>query len=121
MNLKPCPHCGGHHAKLFARSWTVKKHFFVVCVKEKCHCCGPQAESPEAAAEAWNNLPRALVWTSEPPKVPGWYWRKNEKYSSLDVVEVYKFVNNIHYFLPGCESEYEVKQGDEWAAAAWRG
>lgn len=23
---------------------------------------------------AWNALPRALTWTTEPPKVAGWYW-----------------------------------------------
>ena len=22
----------------------------------------------------WNNLPRALTWTDEPPKGPGYYW-----------------------------------------------
>lgn len=26
----------------------------------------------------WNNLPRALTWTTEPPKVAGWYWFKDD-------------------------------------------
>lgn len=33
--------------------------------------------SKEAITE-WNSIPRALEWTNEPPKVPGWYWFKGD-------------------------------------------
>ena len=35
-----------------------------------------EEESRAKAIAAWNALPRALHWTTEPPKVAGWYWRK---------------------------------------------
>ena len=30
------------------------------------------------ARAAWNALPRSLAWTDEPPKMPGWYWCRDE-------------------------------------------
>lgn len=33
--------------------------------------------SEVAAAALWNALPRAMTWTTEQPKVPGWYWFRN--------------------------------------------
>lgn len=40
----------------------------------KCCTCfmhGPYSDTEESAITAWNNLPRALTWTHEPPKVAG--------------------------------------------------
>ena len=57
-----------------------------------------------AAIAAWNSLPRrpdyndvdcagcperrhsALTWTTEPPKVPGWYWRKETSGGNMHVL-----------------------------------
>ena len=50
---------------------------------------GPELSGNEAAAEAWNALPRALTWSSEPPKVPGWYFtRRNRPGKPLRVMYV---------------------------------
>lgn len=85
--LNPCPACG--EKNVVTRQ--ACDHFFVKCQ----HCCmfGPIHDTIVLAEAAWNNLPRAphitpndvdckgcperrpgLVWTKEPPTVPGWYW-----------------------------------------------
>lgn len=51
----------------------------------------------------WNALPRALEWTTEPPKVPGWYWFKNEygiriariKHDSRKMNELYAVIGGV--------------------------
>ena len=55
----PCPLCGSKEPK-------VNRGCGVVT------CCEISVED----VAAWNKLPRALRWTHEPPKVAGWYWRK---------------------------------------------
>lgn len=72
VKLFPCPVCGGN-ADL-TNIYTTHDYFYVMCKK-----CGLTVEAKHsyckgAAAEVWNSIPRALVWTTEPPKVPGQYW-----------------------------------------------
>ena len=51
----------------------------------------------------WNNLPRALEWTTEPPKGPGWYWFKDEygiriawiKHDSRKMNELYAVIGGV--------------------------
>ncbi len=38
---------------------------------------------------AWNALPRALTWTTEPPTVEGWYWCRLSRLNMSRCVEVY--------------------------------
>ena len=38
-----------------------------------CGALGPLAATPEEAAAKWRSVAPAPRWTSEPPKVPGWY------------------------------------------------
>ena len=87
--LNPCPACG--EKNVVTRQ--ACDHFFVKCP----HCCmfWPIHDTIVLAEAAWNNLPRAphitpndvdckgcperrpgLVWTKEPPTVPGWYWQR---------------------------------------------
>lgn len=94
----PCPACGSEHtvvAKNFSPWFTAGSH--VLCID--CQMQGPIACSQReedaitiedlremieptgfesAAIAAWNRLPRALRWTTEPPKVAGWYWYQLE-------------------------------------------
>lgn len=35
----------------------------------------------------WNALPRALTRTSEPPKVPGWYWWRIENVIGVESIK----------------------------------
>lgn len=67
----PCPVCGG-------RAWA---HYEPTTIRIHCPCCdilGPEKDTIDEARAAWNALPRALTWTTEPPKVPGWYWFKDD-------------------------------------------
>lgn len=67
----PCPVCGG-------RAWA---HYEPTTIRIHCPCCDilrPEKNTIDEARAAWNALPRALTWTTEPPKVPGWYWFKDD-------------------------------------------
>ena len=35
---------------------------------------GPRRYTRKDAVEAWNDLPRSMHWTKEPPTEPGWYF-----------------------------------------------
>lgn len=52
--LKPCPHCGGTDLSVY---WNdiYEKHY-VRC--HECHMQGPEIYGREAAADAWNAIPR---------------------------------------------------------------
>lgn len=65
--LKLCPHCLG--ANIYVRGHS---NCQVTC--RACGMEGPEPGGESAAITAWNALPRALTWTTEPPKVAGWYW-----------------------------------------------
>lgn len=71
--LERCPRCGKTHGAMeYGDSSGMK---FIVCA----HGClkeGPKRRTSTGAITAWNALPRALVWTTEPPKVSGLYWHK---------------------------------------------
>lgn len=71
FELKPCPYCGGKEMRIFDRLYDGHKErvYYVVCLD--CRMKGPETSSSYAAAKAWNDLPRALVWSSEPPSEPG--------------------------------------------------
>lgn len=76
LTLLPCPACGGKTALVKRPIYDSGGNSIPTwCVN--CRRCGlstgmyPHAD---IAARKWNALPRALEWTDEPPKVPGWYW-----------------------------------------------
>lgn len=64
IELKPCPACGGTDLQVDFNG--VYERHFVRCYNPECHMQGPEVYGREKAAEAWNALPRALVWSSEP-------------------------------------------------------
>lgn len=91
--LKPCPACGNDYpAKYFDPSLGWK--YSIIC--NVCGMQGPRTKASDEAHAAWNALPRSphitpndadcagcperrdqgLVWTKEPPTVPGWYWHR---------------------------------------------
>ena len=49
-----------------------------------------------------NALPRALRWTHEPPKVAGWYWRKE---TVADRAHVFHFTGNWEDYGEHWESD----------------
>ena len=85
--LKPCPHCGGN--KCSARIDFLNGGFYVGC--PDCGMRGPNLSVKVLAIIAWNDIPRNLKWTSEPPTQPGWYFtRRNRPGKPLRVVYVKK-------------------------------
>ena len=77
IELMPCPHCGGTDLQVDYNG--VYERHFVRCYNFSCHMQGPEVYGREKAADAWNKLPRALVWSDENPKQEGWYiLRKKE-------------------------------------------
>ena len=80
LTLLPCPVCGGKADIIDAFERDEKGH---VAIGWSAYCtrgCLTTSEhgSREKAAASWNALPRALEWTDEPPKVPGWYWYRHK-------------------------------------------
>lgn len=69
--MKPCPNpeCGGDAACLKS-----ERFYLCGCTNANCVACGPSASSAQSAVAAWNALPRALVWTTEPPQLSAWNW-----------------------------------------------
>lgn len=70
----PCPACG-HPAGIARANGTGCA--FVMCQHVKCAFSGPIKTTSEAAVAAWNNLPRALTWTTE-PQLGAWNWWRDE-------------------------------------------
>lgn len=54
VELKPCPHCGEPELQLIAR----ERSAYVACPTLGCWMHGPMKETADAAAKAWNSLPR---------------------------------------------------------------
>lgn len=98
--ILPCPACGGiahsedghdgHHLV-----------YWVEC--SACEMNGPMLRTnADAAISAWNALPRSLRWTHEPPKVAGWYWRKE---TAADRAHVFHFTGNWEDYGEHWESD----------------
>lgn len=111
LTLLPCPACGGKADIIDAFERDDKGH---VAIGWSAYCTrgcltisvcgvpfGDEHGSREKAAALWNALPRALEWTNELPKVPGWYWWRN--LSKPQVVHSNNFKNR------------KPHPADEWA------
>lgn len=113
IELMPCPHCGGTDLQVDYNG--VWERHFVRCYNHDCNMQGPEVYGRENAAEAWNDLPRALVWTSEPPKVPGYYWSRDDRVCFVGVVEAFRDCNSLCLFYPGNEVVEDIPPDCEWA------
>ena len=89
--ILPCHACGGDDTT----AWE-----YVVC--KQCYARGPICKTREDAIAAWNAMPRALRWTHEPPKVAGWYWRKE---TVADRAHVFHFTGNWEDYGEHWESD----------------
>lgn len=77
--LKPCPACQepSAHGGIHENDSNGSVEHFIECWY--CDMQGPHCYTEAAAIAAWNSLPRALTWTTEPPKVEHvgkWFWSK---------------------------------------------
>ncbi len=85
LKLLPCPLCG--------------EIPLVNPVTGHILCCKIVADD----IYAWSALPRALTWTTEPPKVAGWYWCRMSRLNMPRCVEVY-----------GSEDGLRFGSGESW-------
>ena len=94
VTLLPCPACGEEADIFDSFERDGKGH---VAIGWSAYCtrgCLTTSEhgSREKAAASWNALPRVLEWTTEPPKVPGWYWNRSKNYpNEACIIRVSKY------------------------------
>lgn len=72
QELKPCPACNGGESELL--TYVMDDHSARIQVMCICGCSGGYKKTEAEAVTAWNALPRALVWTTEPPAFGEWNW-----------------------------------------------
>lgn len=109
LTLLPCPACGGKADIINEFERDGKGHVTIGWAAYCTRGCLTTSErgSREEAAALWNALPRALEWTYEPPKVPGWYWFKGEygiriawiKHDSRKMNELYAVIGGVGNWL----------------------
>lgn len=90
-------------------------YHFVEC--PTCGYHGPESRNSLSAIAAHNTIPRALRWTHEPPKVAGWYWRKE---TAADRAHVFHFTGNWEDYGEHWESDRVcqlplILNGNLWA------
>ena len=96
IELKPCPHCGGTDLQVDFNG--VYERHFVRCYNFSCHMQGPEVYGKEAAAQAWNALPRKVETLPAPKHRPADVLTDNDSEGLGKVL----FQNNIlvEYVLP---------------------
>ena len=82
--ILPCPACGSRGVICILDD---DEMYSVDC--GNCAMRGPAEHNPDFAEAAWNSLPRALTWTTEPPKVVGWYWWRTSKGQNVNTIQVW--------------------------------
>ena len=109
LTLLPCPACKNTNVVL--RAYTRAYGFCPAC--GMCGPCAPKVDM-EYAVKQWNALSRALEWTTEPPKVPGWYWFKDEygiriawiKHDSRKMNELYAVIGGIGNWMSNLHGQW---------------
>lgn len=71
----------------------------------------------EYAVKQWNALSRALEWTTEPPKVPGWYWCRDAE-GEIRLRQLENFVGGPRLFVCGISKHIFP---DELTGIQWSG
>lgn len=88
--LKPCPICSSLSVGLCPGEDEITHEIYNQAFCTSCGVSGPRVFADEISAiAAWNSMPRALTWTTEPPKVAGWYLRRHNiagRWSEADVM-----------------------------------
>lgn len=70
--ILPCPHCQSLSIGLCSGSDAITHELYNQAFCTSCGVSGLKVFADEISAiTAWNNLPRAMTWTHEPPKVAG--------------------------------------------------
>ena len=96
--ILPCPECGDDECLIVLKQYP-SEEWSVHC---GCGHIGRFYPTRKKAIDAHNALPRALTWTHEPPKVAGWYWRKE---TVADRAHVFHFTGNWEDYGEHWESD----------------
>lgn len=100
VTLLPCPACDSPVKLTGGDEWHNQHEFWIACENRECGCCRVGDTVREECIKRWNAIPRALEWTNELPKVPGWYWYRHKP--SLTIAMINVDVEPIEYeLLPG--------------------
>ena len=134
--ILPCPFCGmkyNEKAVMLVLEPCDTDGYFVQCLD--CGACGPvgypeeydhydsdavekaEEEAKAKALDLWANIkPRALTWTTEPPKVAGWYFQRTAgEDQTINVAYVYSGLAGL-YCKCGCRNTpLKCWIGFEWA------
>lgn len=113
LTLLPCPACDSPVKLTGGDEWYNLHDFWITCENNECGCCRVGDTVREECIERWNTLPRALTFTNEPPKVPGYYWLR---YKSIG-----KTAWSPTHIIPilGALNNYSVPK--EWTDVEWAG
>lgn len=88
--LNPCPICSSLSVGLCPGEDEITHEIYNQAFCTSCGVSGPRVFADEISAiAAWNSMPSALTWTTEPPKVAGWYLRRHNiagRWSEADVM-----------------------------------
>lgn len=135
--LKPCPACGSDNVECLVCTINADEkqdvHFHIAC--EACYTSGPIGDNGKIAADRWNSLPRrpdyndvdcagcperrhnALTWTTEPPKVAGWYFqRAMGKEKTQRIAFVSATLSGLH-----CKCGCSSRPLAHWVEFEWAG
>ena len=109
----PCPACGDNDVKMdfSAFNGTLIGHYV------RCNMCalrGPLCDGENEAARRYNALPRALTWTTEPPKVAGWYSWRSGKGQNITMIQTHIFNGVCGYWDGNGVFKTDLNRG-EWA------
>ncbi|MDY0204809.1 MAG: Lar family restriction alleviation protein [Desulfovibrio desulfuricans] len=129
--LKPCPFCGAQP--------TLRENIYYgsgeYLASINCPCINgdvaesyflrsgeTQKQATNKSIAAWNTrtepLPRALTWTTEPPKVAGWYWCRPSTLNMPRCVEVYGAWEQLMFGSKRDDYNPQMpvtREGFEWA------
>lgn len=127
-SLRPCPACGASVRLVGGNEWHDRNHFVIRCEESGCGCVRIGDTEREECVRRWNALPRAphitpndadcagcperrsqgLVWTENPPTVPGWYWIRAKKGGKYVVFEVVSEGDQLDVDMAGASFSIEA-------------
>lgn len=130
LTLNDCPDCKDHRGRMqggksvyltqLDRAWDIGGWWY----RAICADCGKRGKAGTCGKEAaknWNDGnyeddPRVLTWTTEPPKVAGWYWCRDMN-GETRLHNVQNFVGGPRLFVCGISKHIYPDEltGIEWA------
>lgn len=97
-----CPFCGKHGSDILISEFLLGMGS---CYCPSCNMQGPIASTEEKAVSYWNDMPRRLLWTSDIPKIHGYYFIREKNSRDNQIF----YFSNRGYFLNG---DIKIDQND---------